>query len=519
MILTKSMFLEWLDCPGYCWLQTNDPDQIADVRPSAESSWGPAGSEIETLAQQLFPQGELVSGRGQTAVEQTEKYLRKQSPAIFQATVITTGNLMAMADILARDGDGWILYEVKSKVEVDKKRHLPDLAFQRFVFTQAGFKIKQVRLVHINKEYVGDGQAVDPEQFFVRDSDDGLGINLTEPVKEHPDLKSEISRAQRDLGSAKPASCTCRPKTRANHCLNFARFHPDIPEPSIYDITRITTKKIAYLLANGAVSIDQAAALADEAEFTDRQLAQIELYPDKERVQWPRIAHELKQLTWPLYFFDYEAFSAAVPLLAGSNPYDQVPFLYSLLRLDRPEAEPKVIDNHLVDDQQSPLFRRLADSLVDYLGEGESSIIVWHAQFEKMVNRNLSKIYPDLSQFFDKLNGRIYDLETIFAQGFYQSGRLAGRTSVKIVTEHLVPELDYQAGNLAIRRGDEASWRWLASTKPGVGGAERRRTFSDLKKYCQQDTLVMVRIYQYLESGGQIRRGQIKPGRLNANRL
>ena len=509
MILTKSMFLDWLNCPGYCWLLINDPDQAAAIKPPPESGWAPIGSEIETLAQQLFPKGDLVSGRGQTAVDETNKYLRKNSPVIFQATVITTGNLMAMADILARDGDGWILYEVKSKVGIDKKRHLPDLAFQRFVFRQGGFKIKQVRLVHINKQYVGDGGQVDPEQFFVRDADEDLGINLTDQVRDYPQLKSEIIQAQKDLGSAKPANCSCRLKTKTNHCPAFGYFHPEIPEPSIYDITRISSKKIAYLLDRGAVTIDQATELADEAKFTDRQLAQIELHPDKERVQWARIGHELKQLSWPLYFFDYEAFAAAVPLLAHSNPYDQIPFLYSLLRLDRANDEPTIVDNYLVDDQQPALFRQLADSLVKHLGEGEGSVIAWHAQFEKMVNCNLAKIYPDLSRFFDQLNSRLYDLETIFTQGFYQSGKLAGRTSVKVVTKHLVPELDYQAGNLSIRRGDEASWRWLAVTRPGVGGHDRQRTFEDLKEYCQQDTLVMVRIYQYLESGGQVQRGQI----------
>lgn len=509
MILTKSTFLDWLDCPGYCWLTINDPDQAAAIKPPLESDWASAGSEIESLAQELFPDGELVSGRGQKAVEQTNKYLRKNSSVIFQATTITTSDLMAMADILARDGDGWILYEVKSKVEVDKKRHLPDLAFQRFVFRQAGFKIKQVRLVHINKKYVGDGQRIDPEQFFVHDQDGRLGINLSEEVKDYPNLKDQVAKAQKELGSAKPAICSCRPKTKTNHCPAFSHFHSDIPQPSIYDITRITTKKIAYLLDRGAVAIEQAAELADEVNFTDRQLAQIELHPDKEYSQWVRIGHEFKNLDWPLYFFDYEAFSAAVPLLPRSNPYDQIPFLYSLLKLENPNDEPQVVDNYLVDDQQPPLFRQLAESLIEHLEQTGGSIVVWHAQFEKMVNRNLAKVYPDLSQKLDQINDRIYDLETIFTQGFYRSGKLAGRTSVKVVTEHLVPQLDYQSGHLAIRRGDEASWRWLAATKPGVEAAERQRTFEDLKKYCQQDTLVMVRIYQYLESGGQTRRGKI----------
>ena len=511
MILTKSLFLDFLACPGYCWLGLNNPDQAAEFRSGSELDWASLGGEIESLAQRLFPDGELAAGHGQTAAESTAKYLRKGSRVIFQATVITTTNLMAMADILVRDGNGWILYEVKSRVEVDPKTNVPDLAFQRFVFRAGGFRIKQVRLLHINKQYTSDGEGVDPETFFVRGTDGDWGIDLTESVKQYSNLKQQIALAQSSLGSAEPAGCSCRPKTRTNHCPAFRYFWPGLPDPSIYDIARLTPKKIGRLLERGILSLDQAIGASDEIGFTDRQLAQLELYPDKERAQWARIGHEFGRLDWPLYFFDYEAIAPAVPILAGTSPYNQIPFLYSLLRLDEPDGEPKIIDNHLADDRQPRLFRQLADKLAGQLKPATGSVIVWHAQFERGVNQTLGRLYPDLADFFADLNQRIYDLETIFSQGLYQSGRLCGRTSVKVVTKHLIPKLDYQTSGLAVQVGDEASWRWLATTQPGVGPKDRQRAFADLKRYCQHDTLVMVRIYQYLASGGRIRRGQL-PG-------
>ena len=510
MILTKSMFLDFLDCPGYCWLGVNNPDEAAKFSPDPEIDWSPVGSQVEALAQRLFPDGELVVGRGRGAAEATAKYLRKGSPAIFQATVITTSNLLAMADILVRDGDGWILYEVKSRTEVDSKTHVPDLAFQRLTFREAGFKIKQVRLLHINKQYVSDGDEVDPREFFIRDADGDWGINLTTAVRQYPELKSQTRRAQQELGSANPAACSCRLKTKTNHCPAFRYFWPEIPDPSIYDIARMTSKKISQLLDHNILTIDQAAKASQTVGFTDRQLAQIDLYPDRERVQWARIGHEFARLDWPLYFFDYETFGTAIPVLAGANPYTHIPFLYSLLQLADPESEPTVVARHLVSDQQPALFRQLADSLVGHLGATRGSIVVWHAQFERMANNTLARIYPDLKASFEALNQRLYDLEAVFAQGLYQNGRFNGRTSVKVVTKHLVPELDYQTGDLTIQAGDEASWRWLSATRPGVDPEGQRQAFRSLEDYCQRDTLVMVRIYQYLASGGKIRRGALK---------
>lgn len=509
MILTKSLFLDFLDCPGYCWLKLNDPDEATKWRAEPKADWAEQGNEVELLAQQLFPDGELVAGRDQTAAEATAKYIRKGSRVIFQATVITTTNLSAAADIMVRDGDSWTLYEVKSRVSVDLKTNIPDLAFQRAVFQAEGWRIKQVRLLHINKQYTGDGGGVDPEAFFVRGDDGDWGIDLTEAVDQYAGLGDRISRAQATLGSAEKAACGCRLKTRINHCPAFRYFWPELPEPSIYDIARLTTKKIARLVSGDILSLDQAIAAKDQIGFTDRQLAQLELHPDRERVQWARLGREFDRLDWPLYFFDYEAAAPAIPILADTQPYSQIPFLYSLLRLDGLEEEPEVVDSHLVVDRQPGLFRQLADQLASRLESAAGSVVAWHAQFERTVNQTLGRLYPELADFFQDLNQRIYDLETVFSQGFYQNGRLCGRTSVKVVTKHLVPELDYQASDLAVQVGDQASWRWLAATQPAVDDRERNRAFADLKRYCQHDTLVMVRIYQYLASGGKIRRGQL----------
>ncbi len=41
--------------------------------------------------------------------------------------------------------------------------------------------------------------------------------------------------------------CSCKHKTRSNHCDAFEDFNSDIPEYSIYEIGRISAKKSRFI--------------------------------------------------------------------------------------------------------------------------------------------------------------------------------------------------------------------------------------------------------------------------------
>ena len=42
----------------------------------------------------------------------------------------------------------------------------------------------------------------------------------------------------------------------------------------------------------------------------------------------------LKDLEYPLYFFDYETYTAAIPILDGFSPHQHMPFQVSIHELD-----------------------------------------------------------------------------------------------------------------------------------------------------------------------------------------
>ena len=50
-------------------------------------------------------------------------------------------------------------------------------------------------------------------------------------------------------------NCSCRLKTRANHCDSFQYFNTDIPINNVYEINRISSKKIIELVDNNNTSM------------------------------------------------------------------------------------------------------------------------------------------------------------------------------------------------------------------------------------------------------------------------
>ncbi len=54
------------------------------------------------------------------------------------------------------------------------------------------------------------------------------------------------------------------------------------------------------------------------------------------RIDALAIKKEFKKLEYPLYFFDYETYGAAIPPFDGTRPYQQIPFQYSLIKKDSP---------------------------------------------------------------------------------------------------------------------------------------------------------------------------------------
>ncbi|MFC1860649.1 DUF2779 domain-containing protein, partial [Chloroflexota bacterium] len=117
------------------------------------------------------------------------------------------------------------------------------------------------------------------------------------------------------------------------------------------------------------------------------------------------IAGELNQLTYPIYFLDFETFNPALPLYIGTSPYKVIPFQWSnhILSEDGSISH----EEFLYDGFDNPRVE-FARTLLQTLGN-EGSIVVY-SSFEEARIKELMQALPQLSDELHKLLIRIVDL-------------------------------------------------------------------------------------------------------------
>ena len=485
--LSKTDFLKYQCCPSYFWLWKHNRALVPkESNEEVMQQRLEQGNEIESFARQLFPYGILIEEYREQAELRTWELIASGANTIFQATVITRDGLLAMADVLERDGDGWRLYEVKSTNTVDKKKHLPDAAFQQVAFEDAGYKITSVSIIHMNKEFVKTSNILDPAKLLlIDDRTDEINTIL-------PEIKDGIRLAlERMRDEEQPPVCSCRYKSHGQHCPTFSVFNPDIPEYSVYNISRMQGKKLADLIDNEVLEIKD---IPDDFSLSENQKKQVEAAKSgRAYIDQAGIALFLDKFEYPMYFLDYESVNPALPFILGTHPYQQNVFQYSLHIIDSPNSAIRH-EECLLKDTSLESLKELVVSLSQHIGN-TGSIIAWHKVFERDRNKELASMFPEYSEFMLNLNDRLLDLEDAFCKNLYVHPDFLGKSSIKFVLPVLVPEFSYKALN--IQKGDTASVRWYDCTV-GSNLDEATQVYEDLLEYCCLDTLAMVKIYEVL---------------------
>lgn len=487
MYLSKSDFLKYQCCPSYLWLWKYKKEVVPVDDEEAINRRLEQGNEVERYARGLFPNAVLVDTHGKKARNETEKLVREGVKTIFQATVYTDKELLAMADVIEFDEatQTWTLYEVKSTNSV-KKEHIYDLAFQRVAFEDAGYKIGKVGVIYLDKTYTRK-TVVEPNDLLTQtDVTDKVELVL-------PTIREQAYDAVETLKQTdEPTKCSCRLKAKSGHCPTFTYLNPDIPEYSVFNISRIGVKNLALLVDGDIHNVHD---VPEDVKLTVGQQNQVAVAKSKEPIiDKGAIKELLGELEYPLYFLDYETVSSALPMFNGCTPFQQIPFQYSLHVLREPNGELEHYE-YLGRDGINPPMPELLASLQRHIGD-TGSVIVWYKVFEKGRNTEMANSYPEYAEFLNSVNDRIFDLMDIFSKQHFVHHDFKGSSSIKYVLPVLVPEFSYK--EMDIQNGLVASIRWYDAVMGVADEEQAQKTYEALLKYCCLDTLAMVKIYAYL---------------------
>lgn len=493
--LSKTDFVLYLECPKNAWVKKNLPEVFKSYPLTEfEQSIIEKGPEIETWAKKLFPGGIETSSDISTALEETNNLMQGETPIIHQATFFADGYLAKVDTLKFNEQNGlWDIYEVKADTKDVRKSkiRIPDLFFQKTVLKKAGVKIGNVFLVNLNKEFIKKGD-INPFELFKFVSLENLVLECELKGDWELQLIEQMEQAKKCIFRMKEGdvNCSCIYQCRANHCTTFAYSNPEIPDPSVHDIGNIRTKKLIELIDSGIIKIED---VHDGIELSASQRNQVTAHANNQIIRdFAEIKSELSKISYPIYFFDYEANQQAVPIYDGFSPYQQIPFQFSLHILRKLGGELEHFE-YLHKDNTDPSLDIL-EKLDEYI-KSEGTVVVWSKTFERTVNLELAKRHPEFEQLIERINSQIYDLRDIFLKQFYVHPGFKGKTSIKFVLPVMTPR---KYKDLAIQDGGTASKKWFDMVFGKLDQEAKLKVATDLKQYCGTDTIAMYDIWEAL---------------------
>lgn len=499
--ISKSQYTKFRQCDKSLWLRYNKPE-TATENPQLAAGFQ-AGNEVGDLAMLLFGNyTEVTTTKAdgnldlKAMMAKTQQCLKNGTEIICEASFLYNGCYCAV-DILKKTSEGYAIYEVKSSTTSEEEEYkttaktegyAQDISYQKWVLTNCGVHVTGTYLVRLDSDYIR-GEDLDIKQLFII-------TDLADAVaNEYPMIEHYVDSARNMLLSKE------EPKTdfsihchKPYHCVFWEYCTKQIPLPSVFDLYKKRFDGKLKLYHENKVRFED---LRDES-LTDFQQIQVECtLANKVHIDRESIREFMQQLSYPLYFLDFETMQVVVPQYPGTRPYQQITFQYSLHYIEQEGGDLKHKEFLGVSGEDPR--RALAEQLCKDIPM-DVCVTAYNKSFECTRIKELAEAFPDLANHLQNIRDHIVDLWDPFKAGHYYVPAMGGSTSIKYVLPALwpnEPSLDYHNLDERCQNGGEAMSLFprIKDMEPSEQEAARKA----LLDYCCLDTYAMVKVWERLK--------------------
>jgi Domain of unknown function(DUF2779) len=482
--LSKSRFQKGLQCEQALWLAVHEPES-ADAITETKQWIFDQGTEVGHLAHALFPGGVEVAEdhlHQDEALATTARLIAEGAAVLFEPAFFFD-DVLVRVDALVKVGGSWDLFEVKSTGS-RKPEHVTDAAVQTYVVEGCGLPIRRLHIVHLDTSYVYQGGDYDLTRLFAIE-------DVTADVRSFVPTIPELLESFRAMLEGPEPNVRVGAQCRRPYPCDFTgRCHAFLPAVHpVTDLPYLSESALHALLDLGIACICDIPESFNQ--LTSNQAETVSVVKKGEPiVHAGELASALRSLTWPVFHLDFETINPALPLWAGTRPYEAIPFQYSIhVHHEDGTHEHREYLHRDGTDPRRPLAERMLADL------GEARSVTHYTAYEDRMLEGLVTALPDLSGRIASVRRRLFDLEPVIKK-CTKHPDACGRTSIKYVLPAWCPDMSYEG--LSIGDGQTASVRYLNAVRGLVTPADAEQTYDDLVEYCGQDTLAMVRLLDTL---------------------
>jgi len=481
--LSKSRIMSSLQCLKRVHLEFHRKDLVR-FSAATEAAFA-TGHEVGRIAIDLLGGNngtyiEYFGGSLEQALKQTRDLLNSlfRGP-IYEATLEHDG-VLVREDILLPEGDSWRIIEVKASTTL-KPEHMNDCAVQAWVHLNSGVPLSRISLAHVDNqfEYAGDG--------------DYHGLLMETDVTD--DVMALVPAVPAWVEQARAAVAGDMPEVAVGqHCASpyecpFIQFC--WPQGRPYPVSGLggSRKQLGQWVSAGYCDIRDVptSEISSEKQLRIRRITacgQPELLP--------AARHFALSLAYPRFYLDFETVAPAVPIWAGTRPYETLPFQWSC-HIERSAND--IGHAEFLDLSGDAPMRPLAETLIATLES--AGPILMYTDYERRVIEGLAARFPDLAGPLKEIAHRLVDLYPVTRTNYYHPDML-GSWSIKSVLPTIAPEMDYALLD-DIHEGTAASAAYFEAIGPQTGAGRKEEIRHTLLTYCKHDTEAMLRLVKFFE--------------------
>ncbi len=389
--------------------------------------------------------------------------------------------------------DQWDIYFVVISV-LPKDEDIQYYCHTIWVLLMLGFKINEIYIIHLNKDYVRDDELDIQKLFKISELFYNAKGKPTKNITKHvlsklvdlTDIVNEMKECTKleSCHIKKSKRCVRRVK-----CMYYDDCFFDENELEDDSILTLVSSQHKNELFQENIRLLKDAPL-EKIEGSRQQYAQIMasrndgIFVDKNALQfW--LSNSLK---YPYSFLDFEWETYAVPPYRGLRPFDVSVFAYSLHVLDENENCTHQSFMGIHDCREELILKLLNDlpttgSIIAYNGDGA----------EKIRLQELARQFPKYKRDLEMLCERIVDLSHPFLNGLVYDIRMRGMYSLKVL--HSLLDNTHTYKDLEIHNGMDAVFKWRSLDK---SDEENEEIKNQLMEYCTLDTYAMVLVVKWL---------------------
>ncbi len=445
----------------------------------------------------------------------TKKVIDSKKFSAYYQPYFCYKNYVTKCDLVFDHGpEGLEICEIKAvnKIKTKKRREdfINDLLYQCWIVNKLGYKIQKASILHLNDNYCRQ-ENLDVSKLIVFDSsfsekvlqlvyqtetNEAIGVIL-EKIRKY--LQISFINLQEVLLNSK---CEEKESNVCSHLIRKVESKYNLLQ--LYRLQRL--KKAKFYLDNSSTEIDLEKINLNCFSFSKDQLRSIKVIQGIENIikSKDKVILELTKYHFPIYFYDFETVSFAIPQFKKTVSWLQIPFQYSVHILVKKPYDLKTGKNiyhldYIYSKRDDPRKDFINNFLKDAYKFGLGTYVAYNASFEKTV---LTKII-EMVELTDDQKTKIQNIieNTIDLMNFFKNFNIYhknffGSKSIKKTLPALVPESDLSYKKLKIQTGDQASASYFNYLFELVNEKSWKKNMQHLKNYCELDSLAMLKIYE-----------------------